>query len=312
MGTPRSPAHQEAQGVPPGLRLPDASPRYGPFHEDSMRLLLIRSLWGVDLPWEQAFPRFAEEGFHGIECGLPAPAQRGRFRELLDRHGLFFSAMAYTGGSDVAAHLASLREQIEGARELGARLVTSHSGNDAWDLARQRAFFAESVAVERDAGVPVCHETHRGRILFNPRDTLAIIREFPALRLCADFSHWVCVGERLLEDQVDTMREVAERAIHVHARVGYEHGPQVPDPRAPEYQRHLVAHERWWDWIWDSQQRRGCAETTLTPEFGPPDYLHTLPFTRAPVADLAEICVWQARRQAARFAQRGQGTVAAR
>jgi hypothetical protein len=41
--------------------------------------------------------------------------------------------------------------------------------------------------------------------------------------------------------------------------------------------------------------------SSLTPEFGPPPYLHTLPFTQAPVADLAEMCDWMARRQAARF-----------
>ena len=30
----------------------------------------------------------------------------------------------------------------------------------------------------------------------------------------------------------------------------------------------------------------------MTPEFGPDGYLHTLPFTNAPVADLWEINTW--------------------
>jgi hypothetical protein len=81
----------------------------------------------------------------------------------------------------------------------------------------------------------------------------------------------------------------------------------VPDPRAPEYQRHLEAHERWWDLIWDAQIAQGRKISPLTPEFGPPDYLHTLPYSNVPVADLWDICNWMADRQAARFANRYNG-----
>jgi hypothetical protein len=77
----------------------------------------------------------------------------------------------------------------------------------------------------------------------------------------------------------------------------------VPDPRAPEYQRHVEAHERWWQIIWETQAAQGRTVSPLTPEFGPPDYLHTLPYSAMPVADLWEICNWQAQRQAVRFAK---------
>ena len=78
--------------------------------------------------------------------------------------------------------------------------------------------------------------------------------------------------------------------------MGYEEGPQVPDPRAPEWFRHLEAHENWWALVRASQKARAMAVATVTPEFGPAPYLHTLPFTQAPVADLAHICDWMARR----------------
>lgn len=108
---------------------------------------------------------------------------------------------------------------------------------------------------------------------------------------------------KLLDDVPEILRRCARHALHIHARVGYEEGPQVPDPRAPEYQRHLEAHERWWRMIWESQKERGARESTLTPEFGPPDYMHTLPHTYAPVSDLWEICDWQAERQRDQFSQ---------
>src|SRR5207237_10016506 len=141
--------------------------------------------------------------------------------------------------------------------------------------------------------VQVSHETHRGRVFYSPWATMPLVRQFPELKLNFDLSHWTCVAERMLDGEEENLKFLATRCIHIHARVGYEEGPQVPDPRAPEYQRHLEAHERWWGLVWDSQQKRGLEVSTLTPEFGPPGYLHTLPFTNVHVTDLCEVCNWQ-------------------
>jgi hypothetical protein len=135
------------------------------------------------------------------------------------------------------------------------------------------------------------------------RLTRDLLERVEGLKLCCDFSHWVCVAERLLDDCAPIIELAASRCIHIHARVGYEEGPQVPDPSAPEYQRHVEAHERWWDLIWKSQQARGFAYSTVTPEFGPPGYLHTLPHTNVPVADLDSVCKYMAKRLSDRFAR---------
>lgn len=63
----------------------------------------------------------------------------------------------------------------------------------------------------------------------------------------------------------------------------------------------LAAHEGWWRRIWDAQRARGLAASTLTPEFGPPPYLWTWPHTRAPAANLADVCDWMAARARERF-----------
>ena len=269
-----------------------------------MQLTLIRHLWGIDEAWETAFPTIKALGYGGIECPLPPPAERARFRALLDLHGFTYIAQIFTGGGGVAAHVASFREQVVAAKTMKPIFINSHSGNDCWSGDQQRAFFTAALACEAETGATVCHQLHRGRILFNPRDTRVNLESFPGLKICADYSHWVNVCERLPNDQPEAFRLAAERCLHLHARVGYEHGPQVPDPRAPEAERYVLAHERWWDQIWDSQQRRGFAISTLTPEFGPPGYLHTQPYTQMPVANLWDICNWQAKRQAERFAAR--------
>lgn len=269
-----------------------------------MELVLIRHLWGAEGSWEEIFPRVRAAGYRAIEAPLPEPAQRPRLRALLDAHGLEYVAMIFSSGVGVDAHIASFRSQLAEAADLRPRLVNSHSGSDAWGEAESMRFFEAALAAERAGHLPVAHETHRGRVMYNPWVTDRLLSAYSDLKLCCDISHWVCVCERLIDDQIAIIERCAERTIHLHARVGYEQGPQVPDPRAPEYARHLAAHERWWKLIWDAQAARGDLQTTLTPEFGPPGYLHTLPYTNMPVADLWEVCDWMAHRQAALFAAR--------
>jgi hypothetical protein len=95
-----------------------------------------------------------------------------------------------------------------------------------------------------------------------------------------------------MDSEPEAINAIVPNVMHIHARVGYDQGPQVPHPAAPEYTYALKAHQEVWEQVWDSQRRRGFGFTTMTPEFGPDGYLHTLPFTKAPVADLWEINQW--------------------
>lgn len=266
-----------------------------------MELVLVRHLWGITQPWEDVFPRIQASGYTAIEAPIPTPADQPRFRALLQQYGFAYIPMVFTTGNTVAEHIESFRAQVGMSQELHPLMINSHSGRDAWDEGASSRFFEQALALESSLDVPVAHETHRGRILYNPWITSRLIDQFEHLRLCCDLSHWVCVCERLLESELTIIQQCAQRCIHLHARVGYEEGPQVPDPRAPEYQQHVDAHERWWQLIWDAQAAQGRVISTLTPEYGPPSYLQTLPYSQMPVANLWEICDWQAQRQAARF-----------
>ncbi len=258
-----------------------------------MPISLIRHLWGYARPLESTIAELKAKGYAGIESPLPEPAKRDGFTKLLHDHGMRYIGMAFTGGSTPGEHFDSMRVQVDELLRMDASQITIHSGRDSFSCAEGEAFFAKAIEFEKGVPVVIAHETHRGRILFNPWVTRDLLAAFPALRLCCDYSHWVCVAERLLDDCADILRECAKRCAHLHARVGYEQGPQVPDPSAPEYAGHLAAHERWWKQIVDA---RAGAELTVTPEFGPPGYLHTLPHTNVPVADLEAVCDWMAGR----------------
>jgi len=272
-----------------------------------MKLLLCRHLWGVNTNggYEAMSKGWRETGYEAIEASIRHVPDAAEFRRFL-KEGSWgwvadvFSNMFETGG-DVKRHLESLREQIQEVVNDAPLLINAHSGCDRWSEAQMDDFFGGALALEKKFGVVLSHETHRRRCLATPWATERVLEKFPELKLTADLSHWVCVCERLLDDFGPLIERVARQTCHVHGRVGHEHGPQVPDPRANEWSLQLKAHEAWWDKIWAAQRARGLEVSTFTPEFGPPPYLWIWPTTRAPAADLAAVCDWMAERTRGRF-----------
>jgi hypothetical protein len=168
---------------------------------------------------------------------------------------------------------------------------------------RQIRFFVHALLTEEKIGIPIAHETHRRRPLFTPMNTLAVLRELPDLKINIDYSHWCCVTESMLEDHQDAIELASEHVAHIHGRVGYENGPQVPDPRVNEWESRVTKHEEWWDLALASLKARGENTVTFTPEYGPATYMHTIPGTGKPTADLWDICLWGANRFRNQFAR---------
>ena len=274
-----------------------------------MKITLVRHLWGVDLTHglDAYLPHWLEVGYEALEVSLRQVPDRTHLLRFMKEASFGWAPQIFSHdfqpGGSVRQHLDSLREQMEECLPYEPLFFNAHSGSDAWSAAEAEDFYAQAIDLEKNIGVPVSHETHRQRYFATPWQTRHILERFPDLKITADFSHWVCVCERLLPDMGATISLAAEHCHHLHARVGFAEGPQVPDPSAPEYAPELAAHEAWWDLVWQSQKRRGLTCSTLTPEFGPPPYLATLPHTHVPVADLAAICDWMASRQRERFSR---------
>jgi sugar phosphate isomerase/epimerase len=267
-----------------------------------MKIKLYKSLWeavsfygqpltiSMDDSIENYIRKIKESGYDGIECPLPGKEQESYFRQLLDEYDLEYIAQVLSQGD----HEHSFATQVERAVEFNPIMIVSQSAKDSMPYEQQVQYFQKAVEVEKTAGISVAHETHRGRALFNPWHTVKLLNEIPELKLNADFSHWCCVCESLLADFQEDMKMACERSIHIHGRVGYSEGPQVPDPRAPEYEREWKTHLSWWEQIAVHHQRQGIDTLSFTPEFGPPGYMHTLPFTRQPVADIWDLNLWTA------------------
>ena len=276
-----------------------------------MELRLFKTLWGHDGGLDAAIAECGSAPFDGIEGQVPANAnERRAFKAKLEEEALDYIAEICTCGSyvpnrraTVEEHLESLMEQAADALECEPLFITVIAGCDAWSASQSVDFFGRAMEVAKALGVRLSFETHRSRSLFNPWTTQENLLQLPQMKLTCDFSHWCVVCERLIDTEPEIISLCAERAQHIHARVGYDQGPQVPHPAAPEHAEALAAHENWWRQIWESQIKRGTAISTMTPEFGPDGYLHCLPFTGAPVADLGQINHWMAERERGRFVE---------
>jgi sugar phosphate isomerase/epimerase len=275
-----------------------------------MKFLTFKTLWGHSGSLGDAAALAQEAGFSGLE----APARHGSANYLsslaqtLDQNGFGWIQEVCTAGSYVprrqatpAEHLEDLEAQIALGKALNPRFVNVMGGCDAWPIARSIEFFKAALDIADKYDVLCSFETHRGRSFYCPWNTAEILHAVPDIKLTCDFSHWVVVSERLMDSEWDAIELAAQHAHHVHGRVGYDQGPQVPHPAAPEYAEALASHQRCWEAIWSNQMLRGYHETTMTPEFGPDGYLHHLPFTNAPVADLWEINRWMATTEQVHF-----------
>ena len=259
-----------------------------------MRIDFFCAWWGLDhLGLEGMVARVAELGYDGIETFVPGDAaERSRLGRAIEAAGLACIAHQYEADGSPERTRSELIDNLRRAGELGPVLVNSHTGRDHWTAAAIDPLIDAAADLEDELGVPVLHETHRSRFPYSLAVTLDYLQRHPTLRLTADLSHWACVSESLLEDQADELETALARSVHVHARVGWAQGAQVPDPAAPRWSTELDTHVDWWRRIRDHRRTSGAEAMTITTEIGPPPYMPVDPTTGAPIADFVEQNVW--------------------
>lgn len=267
-----------------------------------MKLDIFRTLWGIQAPLDSYADSLKKVGFVGVEARIPTEgAARRAFAAALKRNEMKYIAVLFSGGDVIPPqhetpqqHIERIDRLLDYAAELSPEFINMLPGNDRWPMSQQVDFFGTVQAMADQRGIVCSFETHRGTSLYSPWLTLDLIRQLPDLRFTTDISHWVLVSERLLNDPLDDLSAFIEKVHHVQARVGYAQGPQTPHPAAPEYADALAFHQSIWKSVWLQHLKQGRATTTVTTEFGPDGYLHHLPFTNVPVADLSSLNDWMA------------------
>lgn len=259
-----------------------------------MRLAFYAAWWGRDGRGVEAMvAEVAASGYDGIETFVPRdPRTRKALARAIERHGLTCIAHQFEADGDDHNYRKELRDNLHRAAELSPQLVNSHTGRDHWPPSRIDPLIEVAAEVKDVLGVPVLHETHRGRFPYSAAITATYLRRHPDLRLTADLSHWACVSESLLADQDEAVGEALTRTLHVHARVGSAQSAQVADPTSPAYRSELAAHVGWWRRVRDQHAAAGADVMTITCEIGPPPYMPVDAVTGEPVGDFRAQNMW--------------------
>jgi sugar phosphate isomerase/epimerase len=263
--------------------------------DPKFQLKIMATNWG----WGGSLDTFCaaakKEGYDGIEMWWPNETKdQKELFAALEKHDLEIGYLCGSGHKDPVINLENFKKAINASSTQSPKkplYINCHSGKDFFTYEQSKLFIDHTTEVSAKTGIKICHETHRGRILFAAHITRNFIEKNPALRLTLDISHWCNVHESLMEDQTETVALALERVEHLHARIGHQEGPQVNDPRAPEWESAVKAHIAWWDKVLERKMKAGETMTILT-EFGPPNYLPTLPYTQQPVADQWAINVY--------------------
>ncbi|KXU38242.1 xylose isomerase [Cephaloticoccus primus] len=243
--------------------------------------------WG----WDAFCQKVKQAGYDGVETALPSShEERERMTAALREHGLALGILCgYWGDPTYPTHTQGYKTVLEEALPFKPDYINSQTGKDYYSFEQNKALLDLAETLSRASGIPIYHETHRSRFNFAAHITKEFLERIGHLSLTLDISHWCNVHESMLRDQQEAVALALSRTAHIHARVGHPHGPQVNDPAAPEWKNVLEQHLHWWDAVVAQHRTQGKAQLGITAEFGPPDYMPTLPYTRQPLADQ-----WQA------------------
>ncbi|HEV8284557.1 MAG TPA: TIM barrel protein [Chitinophagaceae bacterium] len=251
-------------------------------------LKILATNWGFHGSIDEYCSKVKRDGYDGIEIWWPMEKKdQDDLFAALKKNALEVGFLTAGHESNYQDNFNSFKKMIDAAAKNTVQrplYINCHSGRDYFSFDQNKTFIDHTLQLSKETGIKICHETHRSRILFAAPVARQYMDKIPGLRITFDVSHWCNVSESLLQDQPETVSIALQRVDHIHARIGHPEGPQVNDPRAPEWDSVVKAHFAWWDKIVELKKQQGDRLTILT-EFGPPTYMPTLPYTQQPLAD---------------------------
>jgi hypothetical protein len=264
-------------------------------YQEEMDILFFCPRWGsATVPWEEFARSVKSAGFDGVETDIPVdPRERENMLYALDENKLLLIAQHWeTTDPHFESHLDEYTGRIAFLAAAKPLFINSQTGKDYFSFHENRLLIQSAHNIAGAMGVPVYHETHRGKFSFAAHITKTFLERDPSLSLTLDISHWCAVAESLLEDQQEAVTLALDRTRHIHARIGHTQGPQVIDPRSGSAQNALEFHLQCWDKIVKENERKGEPMLTFTMEFGPAPYMMHHPFTGEPFAEQWELNVF--------------------
>ena len=249
-------------------------------------ILFFQTNWGYNGGIEDFIEKAKKSGYDGVEIWLPAePEKQNIISKALKKFDMKVIFLCGTNRNlKFEESLIEYKNYLKKAIDQKPLAINSHTGSDFLTYDQNMAFIDAANNLSKASNIPIYHETHRGRFSYSLPETIKYLEKNDNLFLTLDISHWIVVHESLLKNQDKFINSVINRSNHIHARVGFEEGPQVNDVKAPEWKSIVDRHLEIWEFIirkrWDEGKM-----ITVTTEFGPPNYMPTEPVTKKPLSD---------------------------
>lgn len=250
-----------------------------------MKIHYFCTHWGNQL----AFPKFCKNvvnaGYNGVEMDLPlVKKKRNEIVETLADHGLLLIGQYWQSlEKDFNLNEKNFKKHLYNLAEANPVMINTQTGKDYFSFAQNMQLFIAAKTIAAETGIEIVHETHRGKFLFNLQVFEAAAKAAPDLGIALDISHWCTVHESLLQDQQEAVQLALQHARHIHLRLGFEEGPQINDPKAPEWKPLLKQYFKWWDVV-VAHHKKKKQDLSVTPEFGPAPYMPLKPYSQKPIS----------------------------
>lgn len=254
--------------------------------QNAPRLQCGQTLWGmIGLPmnaatsWtlDEKFARCRDANFQHVECFIRDDDAGRNVLAELKKHDLQWSL------GHRPMNVADTRTAVEFAVNNGARWVLCQPASAFHSLEEVVEIVHTGCDVAAANGLPYFVETHRNNFTENIPQTLQLIEAIPEIKMTADFSHFVVVGEFYgwkAEGALERMQPIINRIAHVHGRISNGEAVQV-DVGDGEGDEGTPAHffTRLWAAMFQSWRQTAQPGDVMpfSSELGPPRYAITLP-----------------------------------
>jgi len=258
--------------------------------------IILATNWGYEGSLDSFCNKVKLAGYDGIEMWWPMDQKEQELLfDTLKKYNLAIGFLCGVGEEEATKHIAAFKNMVNSLLDNTQQkplYINCHSGKDYFSFDANNEIIEFTIAQSKKSGIPICHETHRSRMLYSAPTTKQFMEKNEALRITLDISHWCNVHESLLHDQENTVQMALSRTDHIHARIGHPEGPQVNDPRAPEWATTVQRYLEWWDAIVQMKIKNGATTMTFLTEFGPPNYMPTVPYSQQPISNQWDINVY--------------------
>ena len=250
------------------------------------KVFFFQTDWGFNGSIEEFIKKAKDSGYDGIETWAPSEDDKKlKLKSLLKKFDLKVIFLCGTNPSDsYKSSIENYKNSLNEALKQKPLAINSHTGSDFYTFEQNLAFIETANKLSEIHNIPIYHETHRARFSYSLPETIKYLQKNKDLKLTLDISHWMVVHESILTNRKKLIESVLSRSHHIHARVGFEEGPQVNDPKAPEWKGVVDRHLELWEAIIKKNLENGKI-VTITTEFGPPNYMPTEPHTQLPMSD---------------------------